>query len=983
MNKLKTFFPVVVILLVLTAVFWPMVTGKALMKWDAADLYLPWKNFICECLRNKLLPLWNPFMDCGFSQMADPGTWYPVSWLFGLFSRYTMYSLSLEYLFHIGLVGIGFFYVARQYAYSRATSIVLAVSLMLSGFFISNAQHIGWLAGASWFVWTYYYSRKLVYRPDWVTALKLGFVLFFLLSGGYPGVTIITLYIVFAYFLIHLVKLFRERTTKRFILYGGLSLFVFLLFSSVVLISSFELKEYYRTGGLSPDSESWGLLTGSLPVNALITFIAPFAGTIKDSVFWTADFALVNCYFGLPLLFLAIYSAYWSKGWQKSRIFFIIGLAFLATALAEVFPFRLWLSAFPFMDVFRFSTLFRFFAIFFFLLSAGSGLEKFRQNHSDLRKVTFPLIGFGVVLFLVLAYLFIGIEKWMIRDLFLVGYNRFVEVSGIKERAFFSICLQGFFLLGIAVLTFYLPRRLAFYGICGLIILDIAVATRLNAPFTVYENYSISVVDNALKSMPLGYPKPSLDEKMEDITDANPKFDIPYLWVNQLIYYKVPASGGGGPYSYTHSRLARQNGHYKAVIDNPLVFYTDNLMPDGSVDTSTLHKIEKPSIRIISFDPNHISCEITDAPKTGYMVLLQNIYPGWSAKVNNISQPIRVVNSMFMAVPVKAGTSKVEFVFRPRKAILLAYVSIISFCVCLIIAFWRLIVFSKSKPWWRWATIVALSGMILFAWLYPFNSLEADSTELNKLIKPSLNRGALTLIQHPEVEYYFDVYADLNHYMSVYDLNVFLYEKCKSKSEIVYFGGNSLEDRAKAYIVRKHFPFEKTVYKKNGLFVYIGTRFGREKIHSEEVKTLTMNDFESSVPGWGQSTETIVDFNPLSGKMCNLVSPVNQYSSTFSIEVNKLGAREGDILAVEFFARFDSMQSPSLVFQVDRANQNGIWDAQSIPTKAIHTWMPFFFFRLIDNEILSQPGNNLKVYLYNTTKANVYIDDFKIVLIPK
>jgi uncharacterized membrane protein YfhO len=44
---------------------------------------------------------------------------------------------------------------------------------------------------------------------------------------------------------------------------------------------------------------------------------------------------------------------------------------------------------------------------------------------------------------------------------------------------------------------------------------------------------------------------------------------------------------------------------------------------------------------------------------------MQSFFPGWHAKVDGVSTPISRANYAFQAVPVGAGTSEVEFSYRP------------------------------------------------------------------------------------------------------------------------------------------------------------------------------------------------------------------------------------------------------------------------------------------------------------------------------
>ena len=64
--KWPTFPDIIAIMLVLIIGMWQIAFSKGMMKWDIIDINLPWRYFTSECLRNGILPLWNPYITTGF-----------------------------------------------------------------------------------------------------------------------------------------------------------------------------------------------------------------------------------------------------------------------------------------------------------------------------------------------------------------------------------------------------------------------------------------------------------------------------------------------------------------------------------------------------------------------------------------------------------------------------------------------------------------------------------------------------------------------------------------------------------------------------------------------------------------------------------------------------------------------------------------------------------------------------------------------------
>lgn len=64
------------------------------------------------------------------------------------------------------------------------------------------------------------------------------------------------------------------------------------------------------------------------------------------------------------------------------------------------------------------------------------------------------------------------------------------------------------------------------------------------------------------------------------------------------------------------------------------------------------------------FYPNNISVS-TNADQAGYLVLLQNKYPGWRVYIDGTEKEIELVNGAFMGVYIESGNHRVVFKFRP------------------------------------------------------------------------------------------------------------------------------------------------------------------------------------------------------------------------------------------------------------------------------------------------------------------------------
>jgi hypothetical protein len=189
MNRLHTY--TYYLLLFLTAVLAMLPVAQFLhpLKWDMIDQAYPWRYFIGECLQDGILPLWNPYQLLGSPIHADPqsSAWYPVTWFFGFLIGYDIYVISIDFLLHIFLAGMGMFYLAKKLGFKDETAFLMGVSYMLSGFFTGNAQHFMWIISGAWIPFILGAFLQLRKAPSLPAAIMLALAFFMIMTGRLPG----------------------------------------------------------------------------------------------------------------------------------------------------------------------------------------------------------------------------------------------------------------------------------------------------------------------------------------------------------------------------------------------------------------------------------------------------------------------------------------------------------------------------------------------------------------------------------------------------------------------------------------------------------------------------------------------------------------------------------------------------------------------------------------------------------------------------
>ena len=68
-----------------------------------------------------------------------------------------------------------------------------------------------------------------------------------------------------------------------------------------------------------------------------------------------------------------------------------------------------------------------------------------------------------------------------------------------------------------------------------------------------------------------------------------------------------------------------------------------------------------------------------DAPEDGYLCVLDSLFPGWVASVDDVGEPIVPLLEAFRAVRVTAGSHRVRMLYRPASFRIGAWISLLSF----------------------------------------------------------------------------------------------------------------------------------------------------------------------------------------------------------------------------------------------------------------------------------------------------------------
>lgn len=105
-----------------------------------------------------------------------------------------------------------------------------------------------------------------------------------------------------------------------------------------------------------------------------------------------------------------------------------------------------------------------------------------------------------------------------------------------------------------------------------------------------------------------------------------------------------------------------------AIIENPALAPMESSLPGKSCP-------------ITSADCDHVVIQC-DAEREGWLVLRDNYFPGWVARVDGAESPIEIANFSFRAVRVPAGNHVVELAYQPTSFRIGLALSLIALLVC-------------------------------------------------------------------------------------------------------------------------------------------------------------------------------------------------------------------------------------------------------------------------------------------------------------
>ncbi len=684
-----------------------LVRGKAGPLWDADAYYGPLFSLVADYTKAAELFLWNPWMDAGSPDFADPqaGAASPVLLAFGLITKNPLHGFVAYWITFWIFGGVGMLLLCRHLKCPPWGGLVAALGFVASGFYTGHGQHTTILYSFSFVPWIVWRFDVAITRKSYWDMVPAGVLWGLSALGGYPALIIMDpmflgLWGVGRVWLgasdMDSPTPSSRRKNLLFIL-AGLCLFsvigVAVMSPSYVGFLVYTKGYTSRAGGIS---RSYALVD-PLPPQALGTFASPFLYLLNmppGGIWPETDISMSSIYMGVLVISLAtcaLIRRYKWRLWIGAIILF-----FLACAVGNHLPVRGWVYDLVLPTrYFRFPSLFSAYAIVgcCVLAAYGSRDVETAQAAGDQRSRGLFFVVSGMVA-TVAAMSYVWILK-----------TAHLRLSGVKHPT------SVFLLMWLSMVIVFVLRwrrdisyRLMVAALVVLSIYDATSSLKTGAA-TMYTP----------ATLPWWHIMTSRHVKSLDLTPGGldrelfPPDDLGRYQHNRNVVLKVPVfandTGMVNPFfqAYVADPVLNQTAVGTQRIwfsDRPLWLPPNQKTFDEFVRTShdlgipplILHspqqmlaqahptsppaeKNDKPvrdassmspaNIALLTYTANHLAF-VYNATEDGWLLVTDRWAPFWHATVNGRSVEIAGANFLFRAIPVSRGENTVLFQYEPR-----------------------------------------------------------------------------------------------------------------------------------------------------------------------------------------------------------------------------------------------------------------------------------------------------------------------------
>jgi Bacterial membrane protein YfhO len=725
-----------------------LLMGRAAPIWDATDFYSPLFSLVADHAKAGKLLLWNPWMNGGSPDCADPqsGAGSPVILLLGLLFKSPLDGFVAYWLAFWMFGGLGMLALCRHLKSPAWGGLVASLGFVSCGFYTGHGEHTSILYSFSflpWIVWRF--DLALSRRSYWIM-IQAGALWGLSGLGGYPAIVILdsiflTLWAVGrVWFTDYDLVIAEPEKKKKVVLFAILGLCLVAVTGIAIMspgyIGFLEYAKGYTTRVNALDRHRV-IMEYPLPPQALSTLASPFLYLLNwppYKIWPETDISLGNAYVGALTICLAVIALFRYSRWRWWLAFIIV--LFMSAAVGGHLPVRGWFyDLVPLTRYFRFPALFDAHGLFGLCLLAALAARDVNEFAlaSDARGRR--------VRFLIAAAVAVAACYVYVLDLRVVHLSLFGAklVTTIQVGTQVSTILLLFLWISIVAVFFLwwrglISRRLLAIVLASIAVVDAGSTLRISEP-TLYSAASLSwwkvekarptasldltpngMTRHLLPSGDLGTYQNDRSVTLRDAVFANDtgmvnQFFQPY--VNDSILNQLAIGSDRIWFSADAARLPVNEeafAEYTQVSHTlgvpPLILHSREQMMkplaagsthsgDSQVGWSqSAVPVSPASIDLLAYFPNTLLFRY-DANQDGWLLVTDRWARDWKAEVNGKPVEVLGANFLFRAVPVTRGENTVRFHYAPKGYVGLLIVSwgtlllIAAFQVLLLTRAWR------------------------------------------------------------------------------------------------------------------------------------------------------------------------------------------------------------------------------------------------------------------------------------------------------
>ncbi|MCX6356692.1 MAG: YfhO family protein [Candidatus Aureabacteria bacterium] len=449
--------------------FSPVILGSRTLV-DLTHQFYPWRFFGFGLLRQGIIPLWNPYLFCGypFIENWQSAIFYPLNLIFLCMPTHT--AISVSFALHVFLIGAFTYFFMRRLSISGFGALIASLTFMFSAPVILRifSGHLSVVCALPWF-------------PAQLLAVEAGLKTrrgsCFILAGVALGMQLLSghpQYVYYSLIGIALYVIFRgvfirgeggERGARIFtpLFFAGYIILGFAL-AAVQVLPSLDFVRYSSRGQMLEFGEAAG---GSFPPENLVTFLMPtvFGDFVRVFCWGRCYFWEAAVYVGILSLTLALTGFASRERRRIAFIFLAIGAISLIMAMGGYTPLLEYIYKYvPGFKLIRGNAKLLFLTIFSVSVLAGVGAQGIVEDLRGRRRLLLAILCVVIMTMLIAyaAYAAGGALLW----------EKLVHYRKAIDKGYWKILDNPLFLQDAYHMFMDCIRRLAiFLGLTALIIL--------------------------------------------------------------------------------------------------------------------------------------------------------------------------------------------------------------------------------------------------------------------------------------------------------------------------------------------------------------------------------------------------------------------------------------------------------------------------------------------------------------------------------